>query len=282
MMIFRIIRVELIKIRKRQAPWIMLGLFLISIAFYFLAVSSLADANPETTQADSMRLREGMRFPNGYDGLLQTTFRIGTILAVIFASLLTGSEYSWGTLRQVLSRGIPRTYFLVGKLVAIFFSLFIAMLITLFFGTGFMLAGDMIRGTTDFTLSDDFGWAITTDSLRVTMILIVYACIGFAASVITRSSAAGLGAGALFVFAEVLIFSALSILGGFWAELSHYAVYRLADDVLMANKFGQSSDFAGDWSFSPDWAAAILFLYIAILMAITFITFGRRDLKGAA
>lgn len=86
-------RWEWFKLRRRWVPWILLGFVLVIVQLGFWLATTLGDA--ESYQSPAENIANGLGISSFF----------GPFVAVILAATVLGSEYGWGTLRPVLSRG---------------------------------------------------------------------------------------------------------------------------------------------------------------------------------
>jgi ABC-type transport system involved in multi-copper enzyme maturation permease subunit len=176
----RLVRAELLKIRRRQSTWVMLIVALVLMGLIFL-IAGIA-----------FKALGIIEFPQAYSYLSQFTFGLGGLLAVVYAASYVGADWNWGVVRNVVARGESRTNYLLAKAAALAIVLAVAVLIM--FGVGLVLAyvtgalygvpvSNPLRGR---GLQDLF------DNLVLGYpVLLERAALGFAVAVILRSQLAG-------------------------------------------------------------------------------------------
>jgi ABC-type transport system involved in multi-copper enzyme maturation permease subunit len=176
----RLVRAELLKIRRRQATWVMLIVAIVLMTLIIL-VAGLA-----------FKAIGLIEFPQVYSYLSQFTFGLGGLLAVVYAATYVGADWNWGVVRNVVARGESRTNYLLAKAAALAIVLAIAVLIM--FAIGIVLAfltgliygvpvSNPLRGRGLFDLLDNLvlGYPV----------LLERAALGFAVAVMLRSQLAG-------------------------------------------------------------------------------------------
>src|SRR5947209_19391750 len=100
---------EFLKMRKRLMPRVLLLILLILIALVFFGFGK---SNDRSNIADLI-------LPNGWLlGLVFVSF-FAPFIAPVLAGSWAGSEYSWGTIRMILSRRPNRTQFLLAGIVVL-------------------------------------------------------------------------------------------------------------------------------------------------------------------
>jgi ABC-type transport system involved in multi-copper enzyme maturation permease subunit len=115
-----IVRAELLKLRRRPATWVLLGLWpslqlVFSLVIPYVSYtrgSSFEGLPPEVLLAQTLPDRLVV---NALSGLPL----FGGALLLTLGALLAGSEYGWGTLKTLLAQGPRRTTLLAGQLLAL-------------------------------------------------------------------------------------------------------------------------------------------------------------------
>lgn len=286
-----LISAEMLKIRKRRATWIMFAIFLVLIAFIVIGIRQIVAGEEGVDSEDLALANAALRFPVGYGVLLQFVSEMGRWTAIVFAALVVGSEYGWGTVRQVMARGASRNRYLAAKLAAIDLSFLMGMLLVLLLGAGFMVLGDLLADGWDPILPDGFFGDLAVDSLRTLAVLSAFAMVSFCIAVLTRSAAAGLGLGLGYLFVEAILQPIFGAIGGFWNDLAAFLLTSLASSVMAGNNLGageffrdgasSSGDGLSGGGMDPGAAGLYLLLYAAVLLAISVWVFNRRDITGA-
>jgi ABC-type transport system involved in multi-copper enzyme maturation permease subunit len=108
-----IVRSELAKLTWLRSIWIMTMLVIVFTTFLYLLVSV---KDRQLLQSDLIKYT--------YDDILSTDFQFFQAFTGYFALVITvfavGVDYQFGTLRVILGRGVGRSQFLLGKIVALF------------------------------------------------------------------------------------------------------------------------------------------------------------------
>ncbi|HEU5437914.1 MAG TPA: ABC transporter permease subunit [Ktedonobacterales bacterium] len=215
-----ILRGELFKISRQRATWVMgivLACFLIGPQVLIAALH-----NPHLKQQVSAAPLQFLYTLMGIDAAVLRIFS-GTFLILLTARLI-GMEYSGGTIRVLLARGVGRLELLGAKLLAV------ALVALGILAAGLLLEGllnlvvlQAVMGNLDaLSLLNGAFWADTwTVTLTVAISMAVSILMAAAVTVVTRSLAAGLAIGASFFAADnigVIFFYLASQLTGsdFW------------------------------------------------------------------
>ena len=120
-------RLEWFKLRHRRMPWILLGIavLLVQVAFWGsyalfrsgqMTAGQVGEQGSVSVSTDE-RFLELFAFPTSLTNGLIVAHGFGGILLMILAASLMGSEYGWGTLRTVLTKGTGRWPLLTAKLL---------------------------------------------------------------------------------------------------------------------------------------------------------------------
>ena len=197
----RLVRAELLKIRRRQATWVMLILSVVLMALLYL-LGSLAFVFAGIIE-----------FPAAYGGISQFAFGLGGLLAVVYTAMYVGSDWNWGVIRNVVARGESRTNYLLAKAAAL--AIVLAIFVLVIYAVGIVMAyvsglvlnlpvASPLRGRGLMDLAENLviGYPV----------LLERAAIGFAVAVALRSQLAGAVVGiVLFLGESVIKFTMLGV-----------------------------------------------------------------------
>lgn len=187
-----IVRGELFKVSRQWAAWIMSAMLLAVIAIPYLVLLGSSSLKAQLQHAPLQTLYEGAG-----DNLLVLRVFAGLLLIVLTTRLI-GMEYSGGTIRVLLSRGVGRLQLLFAKLLAVslvavavlIVGLLVDMLLT-------VLTIGAVAGNLDAlkTLNSGF-WAdmgVYVGTIAISMAATIL--MATAVTVVTRSLAGGLALG---------------------------------------------------------------------------------------
>ncbi len=196
----RLIRAELLKMRRRTATYVVLIVALVLMALTYLATGS------------AYQFIGLIEFPGAYALIAQFAFALGGLLAIVYSAAFVGSDWNWGVLRNVIARGESRGRYLLAKAAALAIVFAIALLIVFAVGIaltylqGFIYGvpvGSPLRGRGLFNLVD---WLVLGFP-----VLLQRAALGFAVAVLLRSQLAGAVVGIILFLGESLITSILTV-----------------------------------------------------------------------
>ncbi|MGH2485045.1 MAG: ABC transporter permease, partial [Ktedonobacterales bacterium] len=217
-----LVRGELFKISKQRATWILAILLLGIICFPFLINFAIRDLKDQLAFDPLQALYRNMS-----ENLLMLRIFSGTFLILVTARLI-GMEYSGGTIRVLLSRGVGRLQLLSAKLTAVG----IVALGVLVFGVAIqfllsLLQLLLVAGNLDaMKAANSTYWSdARTYVLTIGFNMVVTILMATAVTVIGRSLAVGLSAGLAFFAVDnigtIFLYLAFRITGSnFWMLLS--------------------------------------------------------------
>jgi ABC-2 type transport system permease protein len=264
---------ELFKLRKRPMLWISSILLLASVSVLPAIVYTLARliGNQETY--------DGFLLPEIIPNTVNIVSALGSILLVVIAAGIIGSEYSWSTVRVIVGSGASRSLILTAKLL----------IVIVFFTIAGMLAGALsglfiaLGGSHDVS----FDWLTGAAAGDIALMtagtlfqLIVSAAIGFSVAVITRSLAAGIAIGIGYSIVESIIGAILNAIGGFAETISRFLLSTNSNRIATENTFG--TPFIADGAPGLLQAFVVLTLYSVVLIALAYIIFRRRDIPSGS
>lgn len=147
----RLLNIELMKIKKYRAFWIVSILYVATVSFIFFGLPSLIDYISLQSNSNEVRLLKNIvyNFPDTWQNLsfvASIRWLIKILLGFIIITLVT-NEFTNGTIRNNIINGMSRLDFLKGKVAFIaLFTLFATLLI---FISGLIL-GLMFSSNTSF------------------------------------------------------------------------------------------------------------------------------------
>jgi ABC-2 type transport system permease protein len=116
-------RAELLKLRKRSAVWVLFGAGLVlSLIFgYLLPYLSYAtgDSNQQTNGIPRSEVLRGVLPERVLDNTIGGFPVFAGALALVFGAIVVGGEYTWGTLKTILTQRPARSTLLGGQLLGL-------------------------------------------------------------------------------------------------------------------------------------------------------------------
>ena len=189
-------------------------------------------------------------------------YPLGAALAIILGAIIAGSEYSWGTMKTLLTQRPGRLTVWAGRMAV--FLTWTAIMTAILFVVG--AASSVVVVTFQ---GHPIAWPslldIATGFGAIWLVFSVNGALGLALGVFLRQSAAALGAGIVYLLAvEILVVRNIVALND--------GAYKQIGDFFLGQNSGallrSISHPSANGSISPEQAVLVLFAYLAGLLAI--------------
>lgn len=263
---------ELFRLRKRSQSWL---LFIISAALVALVYGGFVVAGLLTSGQESIDLRQQATFESFEDlGIAMAVGFFSSVMLIIVAAGMMGSEFSWNTMRPLVARARSRFGLLSAKYLAlaiytVVFVLALSLLVALMFLIGSWIVGEP-SGFSMEGLGNGLAYAF-----RLTYTNVPYLALAFMLATVFRSNAAGIAGALGLSFLEQPVFLLLKFASDFFEKVESWGVsYNVAQ---FANFSGVDVDGGGGIDMR---ALGILGGYSVIFIAITYFVFLRRDVTS--
>lgn len=295
----RLVFVEVFKLRKRWMLWILLGVLIAFLALlqfgtylgYRAVEHASVDQIPRPEREVGLRqMRQALILPRSIEFTFGMAQGVGSVLLVILAASVVGAEYAWGTVRTTLIRGVDRTSYLLSKLIAVLLMALAGLVVAFFVGVVFTLITTALLGaSTDWGfLSGAFVLKLLAMFGRTWFVLSIPVFLAVMVSVLTRSSAFGLGIGIAYSILEAIVVAILRGISGWGEAVQLYTIGYNSDAVMAWNSLGgEALDVGfhlgngGDTLVNFWKALGLLAAYGAFFLAVTFYTFKKRDVSAS-
>lgn len=261
-----LVRADLLKLRKRPMGWVMLLIVALFVPLLMLPSAFLSPGNANYA------------FPGGVlEGLTPLPF-VGTFLLIVLGATLVGTEYSYDTWKNLLTRHPGRTPFILSKWSMLVVATGVGLLVLLPLGQLFGWLADAALHLSGPSVSVSFGNALLLILLQ-TLLPLIAGSIALMGAVIGRSSVTGIVVGIAWFLVDALLGGVLpqaslsSSLGALQAQITGVA---LSSDGSIAQVH------AGGALAGPLWIVQALLVaaYLVIPIAIAAFLFRRRDMLG--
>ena len=287
----RILAAELLKVRKRWMPYLLLLIMVAGAAIQIWLAGYLSWKEDDVEfRLDAVRT---FTLPWSLPTLLDTGQFWGAILVGILAASVVATEHGWGTVRQALIRGQPRNQYLTAKLFGIALIAAVSLLLALGIGVSFSVIATAVADL-PISLGAPRGEGLSAPDIALMVLragygILPYALLAFCLAVVGRSTTLGVAGILLFMFGEAIILAILGGIGGVAADARDLSIGHNVAALLAANRIG---DYHNYNSFSPREplaaselpdpaiAALVLALYCLAFLAIAFWVFRRRDVQA--
>jgi ABC-2 type transport system permease protein len=290
MNILAVLSGEFLKLRKRPAVYVCIGiLLLLLLAFgYILDWVVFTYTKPPTgpnglpagtSYAELKKALYPLRFIQNTLGGGTT---LGGVLALIIGVLSQGSEFGWGTVKTAFTQRPRRLEWLAGKLISVALTMLLMSVVLLAVAalTSFILA--TIDGA-DKTWPD--AGTILKGLLAAWLIYCFWAFFGIGLATLFRQSAMAIGLGLAYALVvEALIFGLLTqFVGDPVRKVQQW--FPLANANYLVQSFGQATVIRGDGVAAKPYADAthaviMLVLYCAAFVGASAFFLQRRDITS--
>lgn len=228
--------------------------------------------------------REAFVLPGSIGRAIGATSAFGPVLMIVLAASVAGTEYGWGTLRNVISIGVGRWQFLASKLL----------LLVLVSAAGLLIMSGLIALTSLVAsaippeetggLADSGSWSETLAMFgRGIYGLAPYIALGTFLAVLTSSFALGVSISLGYHLIELIVTPFLKLTSSLdrvpdfllgpsvniWTQTSTIAEVEVTRDGMLIEPPGTLHAFL------------VILVYVIVMGAAAFWLFQRRDVSGA-
>jgi ABC-type transport system involved in multi-copper enzyme maturation permease subunit len=292
----RLVRAELLKLRRRMATYVVLGVLLVIMALIYVIVALTTSPADFFDPAADM-----LRFPTAYATIGEFVFGLGGMLAVVYAAAIAGADWSWGVLRNVVARGESRAMYILAKAAGLAIVFAVGVLIAFAFGVVLVLLAGTLRG---HEVGNPLGPTATRqliDWLGLGYpVLLERAALGFAVAVVLQSQLAGAIVGIVLYIGEGIlgaIMLGITLVGRFAGgmpepgdfepigpEWYQYLPFGIGDNVLAAASPGASIEQGFEQLFLRPVPAEQAFVgvlaYLVLALAVSVVAIQRQEIKA--
>jgi ABC-2 type transport system permease protein len=305
----RLIGVEFFKLRKRWLPFALLLVLLFMLLFpklisyaSYRSISSssqnppvhtitqkLEDGSQTTTVitvpnggmegiADSMK--EGLVMPGAMDGVFGLLMgALGAIMVIILGASVVGSEYGWGTVRQVLAKGTGRFNYLGSKVITASLSTVAGVIIIIIAGFVMgVITTRLVNGSVIWSfLSAGFAGDMLSSTAVTLLVLGAYLAVAVFLSVLLRSAGTAMSVGIPVIFVDTIMAGIATGVPIAWIrEILRLSIGFNAQQLAAAVAGANPEALIRPW-----WqSSGMLVAYIVVLGAAAFYLLKRQDLTA--
>ncbi len=282
----RLLRAELLKLRRRWASYVVLGMLLVLMPLVYVLIGFTSE------RGGGVATNLVIRFPSAYAVIDQFVFGLGSLLAVSYAAAIGGADWNWGVLRVIVARGEGRARYILAKFLGLTIACIVGVLIAYAAGILLTFLGAALAGS---SAGDPFAGEGTTTLGRSlaygTFVLLQRAAIGFAVAVLLRSQVAGVVVGIVLYIGENILSTVLlaitfggSALSGLTTthdtQWFQFLPFSIGDSVLSA----ASASVGGDLSrmllepVALGTAVAATAAYLVLALAVAMVATERAEI----
>jgi ABC-2 type transport system permease protein len=267
---------EWLKLSKRWMPRVIL--------LMLLALTVLAFWG----QATRLEGRGNLLLPRAWLAALAFCSFFAPFFWPVLGGSWAGNEYGWGTIRSILTRRPARATQALTALAVLIIGVLIALVAILIVATGASVLVASFTGNPSWTsglFNGTFALTMLKGLITAWYVSAFYLLLAYAAAVITRSAAVGIGFGIGSTLAEIVLRELFSSLGGVWNTISDHFPFIYSQDMItrvVASQLipGTRLSRVSPGTPSAEQSLIALAIYSAILLAILIGAVQRRDVTA--
>ncbi|HET7035314.1 MAG TPA: ABC transporter permease subunit [Thermomicrobiaceae bacterium] len=272
------IAAELLVLRKRVAPWVLLGVWVtLALTFAYLLPYLTYEGRADFGSGSSL----APLLPQGLAGTLIGGFPFyGGTLALMLGVLSVGSDFGWDTFKTLFTQGPSRLRVFAAKLIALGIAL--VPFVLLVYGLG-ALSAVVIAEVEHAPIVWPGAGLLLRALLASWFIVAVWAAFGVLLAVLTRGTALAIGLGILWILViEGLVgalfneFSLLRPLVQFFIRANAYSLGQPLGAAASSAASGGPGTFAGPF-VGAEQALLVLLGYFAAFLLLAGLMLRRRD-----
>ncbi len=274
-----LMRWEWFKLRRRWFPWILLVIFILFTQMFVWIGFLVYSAGNEDGSEELFLL------PGSVTSGIGLMFGLAIVLMITLSSSVLGTEYGWGTLRTVMARGPGRWPFLVAKFGVVALAGLAALVVAaVSIGISSIVTSGLVENGSELTSSGEWSEAVLT-ILKAAYVLIPYALLAAALTVLTSSATVGLAITVGYHIAEQIVVPILIVFVDGFDTIAGFTLGISANTLVSQ---GGAQDFiflvttiAGGELPGTTQAFLVLLGYSALFGAAALWLFQKRDITGA-
>ncbi|HTI13985.1 MAG TPA: ABC transporter permease [Dictyobacter sp.] len=282
-----LVRGELLKTSRRRSTWVVLALLVLLPLLGFQAIELISTSSKTLiqTQAAAFLAR------NVFDSMGILRVMSGLYLLVVVAFTI-GLEYSMGTIRVLVARGVPKLMLLSAKVASSIIIAVIALILGLVFSAilvSVLLVLDNGSMATWGSLATSFWNAAGIYILTILLNMVVTILVGTVLTVLGRSLAFGLTLSLLYFpvdnIGSSVVLPLISVLtkNDFWRNLANYFLGPNLN-AMASQLVGKDSHINPIGSIPPGNISGMYTVWVAVIYAIIFAIIAgfimwKRDIK---
>jgi ABC-2 type transport system permease protein len=207
---------------------------------------------------------------------------IGMVLLGILSASALGAEYSLGTLRPILLRGVGRQTLLGGKLLVLAVSttgaLFLATAAAA--ASGVLISAMAEPPTVATAITSSWG-EVAISFVRVWATLLAFLTLASVLTLLTRSTAAGMALSLGLYLFEGLFVRLMTLAFSWFEQVGDYLPMRNIN-ALARSTYNLAPGGTGGSAVSIAHASIVVAVYVLVAAVIAVVVFRRRDVVGSS
>jgi ABC-type transport system involved in multi-copper enzyme maturation permease subunit len=262
------------KLARRLATYVTFGLLVGLLVLILVAVGATADQATGGGPGAAGRAAL-LTFPGAYQSVLSFIVGLGGLLAVVYGAAISGSEWTWGTLKNAIARGESRSRYVVLTFASVAVIVLVGLAVTFLIGIGAAVVGSNLAGISTAGLGDRATLQGLPERLaRGGLAIVEEGALGFAVATLFRSQLAGIGAGIALYFGEQ--FARL-----FLPDIVKWLPFDAATAVLGSNAGVRVGNGAIELAaLEPNVALVVAVAWLIGAVAVSALVTERADIGG--
>jgi ABC-2 type transport system permease protein len=260
---------------------LLLAGYLVTQLFLWLSWASFSEINAQQPFAEALSFPLAASFAGGVYKV------IGTLLLIVLAGALIGSEYAYGTHRLSLARGVGRGQFLTAQVIALAILALISSAALILIGALLGVIGGLITGGGEAISAAGIG-ELMVFWLAVALNAFAYAVVALWIGTIGRSVAGAIAGPLIYVFVEFVVAGVLSV---FQNAVNPDALTRLLaaiPDYMLGPNAEELVQLSGQTPYKllfysghvgETHALVMVALYCALFIGSAYFIFRLRDVR---
>jgi ABC-type transport system involved in multi-copper enzyme maturation permease subunit len=254
---------------------ILIAASLVSLEFAGIALSYRGAVGTRGGGLDPATFSWFLTFPGAFDAVLSIIFGFGGIIGLIYVATMSGTEWSWGTLKVAVSRGQSRSLYVLATFASISIILLGGIVVMFLAGLVATFVGASIAGISAGNPFDPAVFpGLLAKLLRTWIALSALTSLAYAVTMVTKSQVAGVG--------TVIGYFLVSIIGpallpDFIKEIFKYLPFSISGDAVGLSSPPSS---AVSSAIDPTYALLITIGWLVGLLAVTCLAVERTEITG--
>jgi ABC-type transport system involved in multi-copper enzyme maturation permease subunit len=239
-------------------------------------------------QATRIHGRGNLLLPRGWLAALAFSSFFGPFFWPVLGGSWAGNEYGWGTIRSILTRRPARATQALTALAVLLSGVLLGLIAILIIATGASLLVASFTGNASWTsglFDGSFAATMLKGMLTAWYVSSFYLLLAYAAAVIARSAAVGIGFGIGSTLAEIVLRELFSSLGGVWNTIAEHFPFVYSQSMItrvVGSQLIPGTNLARVAPNTPDATQSLIALaiYAAILLAVLVGAVRMRDVTA--
>jgi ABC-2 type transport system permease protein len=275
------LRADGLKMRKRWATWIMVGILLAwLVLLVYVLLFYLVKSQPTSLRGSPVpaALLKRQVFPeNLIPTVLSTAASIGAAIMIIYGALSTASEYGWSTVQTILIQKPGRTAVLAGKLLALAIA-------TVLIGLAAMAVAALCAYVVVSIDGSSSSWPAAAQLAKgfgaLVLQLAVWAVFGAFLGIAFRSTAGAIGGGLVYLFVGEVLLGSLFRGATVIKEILKYLPGINATGLNSAFPLSYRNPSVQPPLVDATHGVITLSVYLVVFTVLMFAIFRSRDVGG--